>query len=192
MATETHGTEAGHAADGLADATGVATHSADSAGMPQLNFDHWGNQIFWLLITLVVIYFVLSRIALPRIAAVLAERQGTITNDLAKAEELKRKAGEAEQAYDKALADARAEAQNIIAETKAEIAAELKLATDKADAEIAAKSAESEAAIAEIRASAMEHVVEVARDTAAEIVKVLGGNADAAAIDAAVAQRTKG
>ncbi|MCJ7871807.1 F0F1 ATP synthase subunit B' [Phaeobacter sp. J2-8] len=160
--------------------------------MPQLNFDHWGNQIFWLLITLVVIYFVLSRIALPRIAAVLAERQGTITNDLAKAEELKRKAGEAEQAYDKALADARAEAQNIIAETKAEIAAELKLATDKADAEIAAKSAELEAAIAEIRASAMEHVVEVARDTAAEIVKVLGGNADAAAIDAAVAQRTKG
>ncbi|WP_280520453.1 F0F1 ATP synthase subunit B' [Phaeobacter sp. J2-8] len=192
MATETHGTEAGHAADGLADATGVATHSADFAGMPQLNFDHWGNQIFWLLITLVVIYFVLSRIALPRIAAVLAERQGTITNDLAKAEELKRKAGEAEQAYDKALADARAEAQNIIAETKAEIAAELKLATDKADAEIAAKSAELEAAIAEIRASAMEHVVEVARDTAAEIVKVLGGNADAAAIDAAVAQRTKG
>lgn len=187
MATETHET-----GDGLADATGVATHSADSAGMPQLNFEHWGNQIFWLLITLVVIYFVLSRVALPRIAAVLAERQGTITNDLAKAEELKRQAGEAEEAYNQALADARSEAQNIIAETKAEIAAELKDATDKADAEIAAKSAEAEKEISAIRASALENVSIVARDTAAEIVKALGGNADQAAIDAAVDQRTKG
>lgn len=187
MATDTHAT-----GDGLADATGVATHSADSAGMPQLNFEHWGNQIFWLLITLVVIYFVLSRVALPRIAAVLAERQGTITNDLAKAEELKRQVLEAEEAYNQALADARAEAQNIIAETKAEIAADLKVASDKADAEIAAKTAESEKAISEIRASALENVAVVARDTAAEIVNALGGKADASAIDAAVAERTKG
>ena len=57
-----------------------------------------------------MIYFVLSRIALPRIAAVLAERQGTITNDIAAAEELKAKAVEAEEAYNKALADAKAEA----------------------------------------------------------------------------------
>lgn len=187
MATETHAT-----GDGLADATGVAAHSADSAGMPQLNFEHWGNQIFWLLITLVVIYFVLSRVALPRIAAVLAERQGTITNDLAKAEELKRQAGEAEEAYNQALADARAAAHDIIAEAKADIAAELKVATDKADAEIAAKAAESEKEIEEIRASAMENVVIVARETAAEIVNALGGKADADAIDAAVAERTKG
>ena len=169
-----------------------ADAAASAPGMPQLNFDHWGNQIFWLLITLAVIYFVLSRIALPRIAAVLAERQGTITNDLAKAEELKRQAGEAEQAYDKALADARAEAQNIIAEAKAEIAAELKVATDKADAEIAARTAESEKAISEIRAGALDNVKEVARDTAESLVTALGGRADSAAIDAAVAERTKG
>ena len=169
-----------------------ADAAASAPGMPQLNFDHWGNQIFWLLITLAVIYFVLSRIALPRIAAVLAERQGTITNDLAKAEELKRQAGEAEQAYDKALADARAEAQNIIAEAKAEIAAELKVATDKADAEIAARTAESEKAISEIRAGALDNVKEVARDTAEALVTALGGRADSAALDASVAERTKG
>lgn len=186
MATETQ------TGDGLADATGVATQSAESAGMPQLNFEHWGNQIFWLLVTLVVIYFVLSRIALPRIAAVLAERQGTITNDLAKAEDLKRQAVEAEAAYDQALADARAEAQTIIAEAKAEMAAELADATAKADAEIAAQTAESEKAIAQIREGAMANVVIVAKDTAAEIVSVLGGKADAGAIDAAVAERTKG
>ena len=63
------------------------------AGMPQLHFDTYPNQIFWLVVTLVVIYFVLSRIALPRIGGVLAERAGTITNDIAAAEELKSRAG---------------------------------------------------------------------------------------------------
>ena len=89
--------------DGLADATGVAEHGASAPGMPQLNFDHWGNQIFWLIIALAAIYFILSRVALPRIGAVLAERAGTITNDIAAAEDLKQKARDAEAAYDKAL-----------------------------------------------------------------------------------------
>ena len=188
MATETH--EA--VGEGLADATGVAAHGADAApGMPQLDFSTF-NQIFWLLVTLVVIYFVLSRIALPRIAAVLAERQGAITNDLTAAEDLKRQAVEAEEAYNKALADARAEAQKIVAEAKGEIQAELDVQIAKADAEIAAKAAESEKAIAEIRATAMQNVELVAKDTAAEIVRALGGKADTATVEAAVNSRIKG
>lgn len=161
-------------------------------GMPQLCFDWWGNQIFWLVLTLIAIYLILSRIALPRIAAVLAERAGTITNDLAAAEDLKAKATEAEAAYNQALTDARAQAQQIVAEAKAEIKADLDAAIAKADAEIAEKSAQSEAAIAEIRASALENVELVAKDTAKEIVGVLGGSGDASAVDAAVDQRMKG
>ena len=45
----------------------TATQGAASApGMPQLDFSTFGNQIFWLLVTLVVIYMILSRVALPR------------------------------------------------------------------------------------------------------------------------------
>ncbi|SHJ57981.1 F-type H+-transporting ATPase subunit b [Shimia gijangensis] len=181
MATETHEATS-HAADA----------AASAPGMPQLDFSNWGNQIFWLMITLVAIYFVLSRIALPRIAAVLAERQGTITNDIAAAEGLKVKAAEAEEAYNKALADARAQAQAIVAEAKAEIQVELDAAIAKADAEIAAKAAESEKAIAEIRAGALVAVKEVASDTATEIVSTLGGKADVKAVGAAVDTRIKG
>ena len=90
-------------------------------GMPQLCTEWMGNQIFWLVITLIVIFFVLSRVALPRIAAVLAERQGPITNDIAAAEDLKSKAAAAEDAYNQALVDARAEATRIVDATKAEI-----------------------------------------------------------------------
>jgi F-type H+-transporting ATPase subunit b len=165
---------------------------ASAPGMPQLDITTFGNQIFWLLVALVAIYLVLSRVALPRIAAILAERRGTITNDIAAAEDLKAKAEEAEAAYDKALADARAEAQRISADTKATIQADLDVAIAKADAEIAAKSAESEKAIAEIRDGAMEAVREVAKDTAKEIVAMMGGKADARSITAAVTARMKG
>ena len=170
----------------------VENGAETSAGMPQLDFSTFPNQIFWLIVTLVVIYLVLSRIALPRIGAVLAERSGTITNDIAAAEELKQKAVEAEAAYEQALADARAQAGAIITEAKADIQAELDVELKKADKKIAAKSAESEAAIAEIRDGAVKSVTQVAKDTAKELVAAFGGKADAKTITAAVAARLKG
>jgi F-type H+-transporting ATPase subunit b len=161
-------------------------------GMPQLCADWIPNQIFWLLVTLVVIYLVLSRIALPRIASVLAERSGTITNDIAAAEDLKVRVKEAEAAYDKALADARSEAAKIVAVAKAEIQSELDVELAKADAKISAKTVESETAITEIRDGAVKSVTAVAKDTAGEIVAALGGKADAKTVTAAVTARMKG
>lgn len=169
-----------------------AAHDAAKAGMPQLDITTFPNQIFWLLVTLVTIYLILSRVALPRIGGTLANRKGTITADLAAAEELKQKAVAAEAAYNEALANARSEAAKIIAAAKADIQADLNKAIAKADAEIAAKTAESAARIDEIRAGAMAAVETVAKDTAAELVGALGGTADAAAISAAVAARLKG
>ncbi len=185
--TDTHGaTDAGYAG---ADA---AHGGAEAVGMPQLDFSSWPNQIFWLVVALVALYFILDRIALPRIASVLAERAGTITNDIAAAEELKFQAKAAEAAYNQALTDARTEAQKIIAAARAEIQAELDDANAKADAEIAARTAESEKAIAEIRANAVGSVEEVAKATAIEIVSTFGANADQSEVDAAVDAQLKG
>lgn len=182
MATETPESMAGACVDA----------GGSAIGMPQLCAEWIPNQVFWLLVTLVVIYLILSRIALPRIGAILAERAGTITNDVAAAEELKQRAVAAEAAYEKALADARAEANRIIAETKAGIQADLDVELQKADAQIAAKVAESEKAIGEIRAESVAHVTTVAQDTAAALITALGAGADAETINAAVVGRMKG
>jgi len=186
MATETTAAENGAAASACVDSHGGAI------GMPQLCGDWMSNQIFWLVVTLVLIFFILSRIALPRIASVLAERRGTITSDIAAAEDMKQKAVDAEEAYNKALADARVEANKIVAEARADIQADVDAAASKADAEIAAKAAESEKAIADIRAGALKAVKDVAKDTAKEIVSAMGGKADAKSITAAVTARMKG
>jgi F-type H+-transporting ATPase subunit b len=177
----------------LEEMAGVCVNEHGGAiGMPQLCVDWIPNQVFWLLVTLVVMFFILKTIALPRIGAVLAERKGTITNDLAAAEELRQKAVEAERAFNEALATARAEAAKIVAAARADIQKDLDAATAKADKEIAAKAAESESRIAEIRAGAMEAVEAVAKDTAKELVAALGGSADARAVTAAVSARLKG
>jgi len=191
MATETAAAE--HVSPIALEEAGKCIDSHGGAiGMPQLCGEWMGNQIFWLVVALVVIFFILSRVALPRIASVLAERQGTITNDIAAAEDLKQKAIEAEEAYNKALADARTEANRIVAEAKAEMQVGLDAEIAKADAEIAAQTAESAKVIDEIRAGALDAVKDVAKDTAKEIVAAMGGKADARAITTAINARMKG
>ena len=142
---------------------------------------------------LVIIYLILSRVALPRIASVLAERHSAIANDLERAEALKQKAVEAEEAYNKALADARAEAGQIVAAAKQDIQKDLDVAISHADAEIAAKTVESEGRIGDIRNSAMQAVEEVALATATAIVrKLMPSIDDKKAVSAAVKARMKG
>ncbi|GHG28689.1 F0F1 ATP synthase subunit B' [Paracoccus aerius] len=174
-------------------ASSVAHGEVETAtGLPQLDVTTFANQIFWLIITLLVLYWVVAKIALPRIGSVLSDRQGAMTGDLMAAEEFKLKAKEAEAAYDKALADARSEASKIVAANRAEIQKELDAAIAHADAEIAARTAESEKRIREIRDSADANAREVARDVTAELVRSFGGTVDQAAVDQAVDSRMKG
>lgn len=180
MATET--------TDELAYGAEGAAHGA--TGLPQLDFTTWPSQIFWLLVALVVLYQLMSKIALPRISNVLEERADAIADDLDKADELRRQAEEAEAAYRQALADARGEAQRIAAEARAEIQKDVDAAIAKADAEISARAAESEKRIGEIRDQAAAAVESVASETAVALVEaVLPELGDASKVQAAVKAR---
>jgi F-type H+-transporting ATPase subunit b len=176
-----------------AETTGAEVLEVAETTMPQLDVALFPNLIFWLVVAILALYLILTRVALPRIGAILAERNDAISNDLEQAAIFKRRAQEAEASYNAALAKAREEAQKIAAETKAQVGRELATLTAKADAEIAAKAAESERRIREIEASAVESVGAVARDAAAAIVAAIGPRpADEAAVAAAVAARMGG
>ncbi len=179
----------GHTAESL----GAENLHEAEAGMPQLDFGIFPNLIFWLIVAIVALYYILSRVALPRIGTVLAERNDAISNDIEQAALLKRRAEEAEAAYNAALAQARDDAHQTAAEAKAGIDKELAALIASADAEIAVKTGESEKRIGEIRDSAAKSVEDVARETAAEIVRaLLPEAADQTAVDAAIANRLKG
>lgn len=175
-------------------ATQDAEHAAEaSVGMPQLDFSTFPNQIFWLVVSIVVLYFIVAKVALPRIGSVIEDRHNAVANDIEQAADFKRKAEEAEAAYNAALTEARAQAMKIAGEAKAEIKADVDAAIAKADAEIAAKSAESAVRIDEIRASALKAIEEVAGVAANDIVAAIMPTAsDDKATKAAVAARLKG
>jgi F-type H+-transporting ATPase subunit b len=164
---------------------------AAEQGMPQLDPSTFDNQIFWLLVALASIWLVLTRVALPRIAAILATRSGSIGNDLQAAENLRAQAREAQAAHDRALAEARAEAGRIAAQARAEVQAGLDAELAEADRRIEAKATESAARLREIASQSDASVAEVARDAARAVLDALGGRPDDAAVDAAVAQRMR-
>lgn len=166
----------------------LAAGGEKKGGMPQLDFGTYGSQIFWLVVSIVVLFFILRNVALPRIASGLEERADAIEDDLDRAAEFRKKAEEAEAAYDAALIAARAKAQEIAQATRDEIQKDVDAAVAKADAEIAARAAEGEARIAAVKADAMTAVAEVANDTAEAIVEAIApGVADAKEIKSAVA-----
>src|SRR5688572_24660848 len=99
--------------------TGTVAPGGPKAPFPPFNSETFASQLFWLVIAFVALYVLLSRWALPRVASIFAARQGRVEGDLEAAGRLTAESQAAIEAYEKALADARAKAQAIAATTKA-------------------------------------------------------------------------
>jgi len=153
---------------------------------PPFNAHTFPSQLFWLVISFVLLYALMAKWALPQVAGVIDGRQKGIAGDLAEADRLKRQSEEAIAAYEKALADARANAQAIANATREKQAAEAEATRRRLEDELNSKLAESDKAIAATKQAAMANVRGIAQDTAAAIVERLIGTApgDKAVADA--------
>ena len=131
----------------------------------------------------------MSRLVLPRLASILSKRKAAIDSDLARAQALKDQTEAAVKAYEKALADARANANDIARGTRDAVTKEVDAESHKLDAALAKKVSAAEAKIAASKAKAMEAVEDIAADSAVDIVAALGGGK---VTKAAVAKAIKG
>lgn len=155
--------------------------------MPQLVIEDFAPQIVWLVITFGLLYLMLARGALPRIATVLEQRRDKIADDLDDAARFKQEAEDALKDYEAALADARAKAHEIAAQTRATLTADVERHTESLQQTLDARMAEAEQRIAATKAEAMKSVRSVASDAAGALIgKLLGDTADADAVASAV------
>ena len=167
----------------------AAGEAAEGGSLPQMDVTTFPSQIFWLAVTFGALYIVMSRFVLPSVGAAIEERRDRIADDLDRAAESKRMAEEAEAAYNRALADARARSQGIAAETREEVGAEIAALQKAAEGSIAARAAEAEAKIAAMKGAAAAKVREAAADTTRAIVETLIQETPAeAAVEAAIAK----
>ena len=100
----------------------ASASNASGPKLPQLDIETYASQIFWLIVTFLVLYFLVAKIAMPRIAEVLEGRQERIEDDLDKAETLKKEAYLVRIEYEKALSSAREEAHEATRRAQEEIA----------------------------------------------------------------------
>jgi F-type H+-transporting ATPase subunit b len=142
---------------------------------PPFNSSTYASQLVWLALTFILLYVLMARVALPRIAAIFSARQARIADDLADAARFKGDADAAIAAYEKELAEARGRAQVMASETREKLFAETEVARHAVEDRLATKLAEAERAIMATKSAAMANVRGIAVDAAAAIVHRLTG-----------------
>jgi F-type H+-transporting ATPase subunit b len=155
----------------------TAPAGAAPATFPPFDTSSFASQLLWFALAFGLLYFLMSKLVLPRIAALLEDRSHRIAADLAQAQTMRDESEAAAAAHEKALAEASGKAKAIAQETRDKLAAEAETRRKTLEAELAQKLAGAEATIRERTGEAMGHVRGIAAETAATIVERLTGQA---------------
>ena len=165
--------------------------NAEVVAFPPFDATTFGSQLFWFAIVFTTLYVMISRVIAPRIAGIIEDRRARIANDLAEAGKMQARAQTAGEAHEKALADARANAQKIAQDTRNKLNADADAKRKSLESELSARLVAAEKQVAEMKAKALGNVETVAADATAAIVEKLLGKAPSAdAVAAAVKTAT--
>jgi F-type H+-transporting ATPase subunit b len=145
--------------------------------MPQINqlADVLYSQLFWLALTLAVIYFGIGRAMLPKIQSTVAARDSRIAEDLAGAEAARRAADATEDAYRARMEASRGEALKVTAGARQESARATESRVREADTATRARLEEAEARLRTAADAAMAEIEAVAAEAAQEMAARLAG-----------------
>jgi len=154
---------------------------------PPFQKETFASQLLWFAVFFVALYLIMSKLALPRIGTILAQRRSRIEDDLKAAQRLREESDAELAAYEKALADARGRAQTIANETREKLNAEAERTRKVLEGELNAKLEEAEKIISATKQAALVNVRGIAIDAAAAIVERLIGSEPAGkAVETAV------
>lgn len=161
--------------------------------MPQLDYHTFAPQLVWLAISFVVLYILMTTLALPKVKGAIEGRRHRLDSDLARAAAAKQEAEAALAAYQKTLADARAAAQDTLRQTGAKLAAEAAERQRQLTATLTAQIEAAEARIAGSKEQALGEIRTVAAEVGSAVVEKLTGAApDPAAMSNAVSRAANG
>ncbi len=161
--------------------------AADSGGMPQLNPEFWISQIFWLILTFGTLYFILSKVILPKISANLELRKSQIQENIEAAEKQREESESKIKEYENIIIKSKQEANNIYKnareKTIKEINSKKEVLEKQLDNEI--KKAEQEIGI--LKKNSPEKINKIAIETSTELVrKLIGAEVNNSSVSAIV------
>ncbi len=160
---------------------------------PQLEVGNFAPQLIWLAISFVLLYFLMSRLALPRIEQVLAERKSRIGGDLEGAREAQLLSEKELAQYEAAIADAKAKGHGTVRATREKLEAELNQKRGALDHQLAAKAAETEQKVQSFIGRAAGEMEAMTADAVSDIVREFAGvEASVDEVRAALRESSKG
>ena len=155
--------------------------------MPQLDPSLFSTQLFWLFVSFLALFLIAWKTALPRVADVLNARRNRIDGDLERAQALKIEAEEVLSAYEKALADASAEAQGIHRQMAQSLAAERTRRQEELSRKLSAQTRDAETRIAAEKQRAAENIREAVLDVVQSAsARLIGGDIPESDADRAI------
>ncbi|HXO90089.1 MAG TPA: F0F1 ATP synthase subunit B' [Stellaceae bacterium] len=162
--------------------------------MPQLDVSTFTPQLVWLAISFIALYLLMSRLALPRVDAIIEARRKRMDDDLARAAAIKAEAEAVIAAYQRTLAEARAQAQAAVKERTDRFAAEAAEQQRQLAEALAEQTRAAEREIGAAKERAFAEIRNVAVDVARSVTEKLTGSAAdeatlAPAVDRAMAER---
>lgn len=161
-------------------AEGAAAHADDHAGaekigFPQLKVDTYPKQVFWLFIAFILLFFSMSKLALPRVGRVIDSRNEKRASDLEQAQVLQKEAAKIKTAYDKALTEAQNQAQAALSSAEQAV-------NDKVNAENAVfadharkRIVTAEQNISRAKNDALQSLADISAEIASEMANKIAG-----------------
>ena len=149
--------------------------AAESGGMPQLNPEYRGSQIFWLTLTFGILYIVLSKIILPKISANLELRKSQIQENIEAAEKQRKSCETKLKEYDDIILKSRLDAKNIFKNAREKAIKDINLKKEALDKQIDEEIKRTEQEIKVLKKDAPEKINKIAVETSSELVKKLIG-----------------
>ena len=145
--------------------------------MPQINqlADVLYSQLFWLAITLAVLYFGVGKAMLPKILGTMDLRDSKIAGDLAAAQTAREAADATEEAYRTRMNESRSEALKLAAAAKADAARATEARVQAADEGLRAKADEAETRLKAATDAALADIETVAAEAAQDMAQRLAG-----------------
>ena len=153
----------------------VSSSYGSEAGMPQLNPEFWTSQIFWLIFVFSILYLVIWKVFLPKIAYSIENRKSRVVSDLDETQKLKENAEKKLKEYNQIIENSKKEAKKIIDDGVKKLDQDIVNKKQKFDIEIEKELANVEKEISELKKSSISNINRIAVETSSEIIQQIIG-----------------
>jgi len=168
------------------------SNSAESGGMPQLNPEFWISQVFWLIITFGFLFFILSKIILPKVSNNLENRKTQIKENIEIAEKQRLESDNKIKEFEKIILDSKLEAKNYFNKAREKIINDLDKKKLKLETEINSEIQLAEKEIIDLKNNSSKKINSIAVQTCEDIImKLIGVHVNNSSISAIVEDLSK-